>query len=200
MSTLVFLLQVLPATVMALVATFVGAALPIGGFLRMPLLLVGVLLFAGLMTFRRTRGWNLVLLLGLAVAAGALMGPALDAAHVSWTSAIVLMVALIGMAALIGKALRDRLHRAGFILWVLAWIYLAGWLIGGLLRPDELLRILWACAGLVVFGGLATVWFSRLGSEEIPPRGLSVALGCDLYLLGLNIAVAGQVLFLSMLG
>jgi FtsH-binding integral membrane protein len=194
MSWLVFVLQVLPVTGLAFVATLAGFALPVSEAMRIPLLLVGVLLFAGLMTFRRTRGWNLALLLGLAVVAGSLMGSALDDAHVSWTGATALMAALVGLAALIGRALQDRLRRAGFVLWVLAWIVLAGWLIGGLLHPEEWLRILWACAGLVIFGGLAAVWFSRLGSEEIPPRGLAVALGCDLYLLGLNIAVAGQVL------
>jgi hypothetical protein len=73
-------------------------------------------------------------------------------------------------------------------------IYLAGWLLGGLIDPPQWLRTLWASAGLVIFGGLAMVWFSRLESEEIPPGGLAVGLGADLYFLGLNIAVAVRML------
>jgi hypothetical protein len=199
MSWLAFILQVLPVTGMALLATVVGTAIPVSGAMRIPLLLIGVLLFAGLLTFRKTRGWNLALLLGLAAAAGALINTGTEVrGGPSWTGAIILMIALMALAAFIGKALHGRLRRTGLVTWVLACVYVAGWLPGGLLNPADWLRIIWAIAGLVIFSGLATVWFSRLESEEIPPRGLSFQQGCDLYLLGLNIAVAGQVLLTSL--
>lgn len=200
MSALAFTLQVLPALGLALIATFVGAAVPVGASMRIPLLLVGVLFFVGLMTFRRTRGWNLALLMGLAAVAGALISPGLGAGRrPPWTGAIALTMALTILAALAGKAMRGRLRKAGIALWVLAWIYLLGWIFGGLLDPPGWVRICWAGAGLIIFGGLVAVWFSQLGSEEIPPRGLAVAHGIDLYLLGLNIAVAGQVLLVSLI-
>jgi FtsH-binding integral membrane protein len=154
-----------------------------------------VLLFAGLMTFRRTHGWNLALLLALATVIGLLVGPGLNTERsLPWTGAIAITILLLVLAAFIGKALRKWFRKVGSALWLLAWVYVAGWLIGGLINPAEWLRILWASAGLVIFEGLVAVWFYKLSAQEIPPRGLAVAQGIDLYLLGLNIAVAGQVL------
>jgi hypothetical protein len=199
MSALAFILQVLPVTGLALVVTFVGASVPVGDSVRVPLLLVGLLLFAGLLTFRRYKGRNLALLLGLALVVGALIKSELGAGDSpAWTGAAMLTIALMALAAFIGNALRGRLRRTGFIQWLLACVYLAGWGLGGLFDPPEWLRILWTSAGLVIFGSLAAVWFSQLKPEEIPPGGLAVGLGADLYLLGLSITVGAQVLLTSL--
>lgn len=201
MSALVFAIQVLPVSGLALVATLVGASIPISGTLRIPLLLVGVLLFVGLMTFRRAHGWNLTLLLALAAVVGTLLHPGFYAERsLPWTGAIAIMILLLISAAFIGKALRKWFRRVGSALWLLAWVYLAGWMIGGLINPAEWLRILWASAGLVIFGWLVAVWFSQLSAQEIPPRGLAITQGCDLYLLGLSITAVGQVLLTSLVG
>ena len=197
MSLLAFSLQVLPVSLLALGATVVGAMARISDAWRLPLLLVGVMLFAALLTFRKTPGWNLALLLALAAVAGMFLGSSFEGTQgQSWGGALTVAFTLMGMAALIGHMLRGRLRRVGSALWMLAWIYLAGWILLVMLNPAAWLRALWSGAGLVIFGGLVVVWFSELGDEENPVRGLAVPQGCDLYLLGLNIAVAARVLLL----
>ncbi len=197
MSLMAFALQVLPVLLMALAATLIGGVVPVSEAWQLPLLLVGVLLFVALLTFRKAPGWNLALLLALAAVAGMLLGSAFSGEHsASWGSALGLAFALMGLAALVGYALRGRLGRAGCALWILAWIYLLGWLAFMLLNPADWLRAVWAGAGLVIFGLLLVVWFSDLTGEKKSSRGLAVSQGTDLYLLGFNIAVAARVLLL----
>jgi FtsH-binding integral membrane protein len=196
-SLMAFALQVLPVSLMALAATLIGGLVHVSGAWQLPLLLVGVLLFVALLTFRRAPGWNLALLLALATVAGMLLGSAFRGEQgASWGGALALAFALMGLAALIGYALRGRLGRAGCALWILAWVYLLGWLAFMFLNPANWLRAAWSGAGLVIFGLLLVVWFSDLTGEEKSSRGLAVSQGTDLYLLGFNIAVAARVLIL----
>jgi len=165
MSILAFTLQVLPVPALALVATAVGSTWHVSDAWRLPLLLIGVLLFVAMLTFRRVRGWNLALLLALAAVAGALLGSTFEGEPgSSWGGALALTFGTMVLAALVGNAMRSRLRPVGSALWMLAWLYLVGWF-------------------LVV----------------VLDRGLAVPQGCDLYLLGLNIAVAARVLFASMI-
>lgn len=196
MSLLAFALQVLPVSLMALVATAIGAALRVDQAWQLPLLLVGVLLFAGLLTFRNAAGWNLALLLALAAVAGAFLGSAFgEGQNLAPVGALALTFILIALAAVIGRALRSRLRRAGFVLWLMAWIYLVGWLAIVFLDPAARFHAAWAGAGLAIFACLTVVYFSQLAGEE-SGRRLAVPQGCDLYLLGLNITVAARLLFL----
>ena len=198
MSILAFTLQVLPVPALALVATAVGAAWHVSDAWRLPLLLIGVLLFVATLTFRRMRGWNLALLLTLAAVAGALLGSTFEGEHGgSWGGALALTFGMMGLAAWVGNALRRKLRPVGSALWMLAWLYLAGWFLVVVLDPAAWLRVLWSGAGVVLFGCLLAVWFSELWGGDSSGGGLAVPQGCDLYLLGLNIAVAARVLLVS---
>jgi hypothetical protein len=199
MSFLAFALQVLPVSLLAFAATALGALLRLDERLRLPLLLLGVLLYAALMTFRHTPRWNLVILLALAAAAGALLVSVLGSNQgAAWGPGVGLSLGIITLSLSLGRALRGRFRRAGKALWILAWIYLAGWLLLLALEPALWLVTVWAGAGVAIFGGLIVVWYAQLGAME-SARSLAVPQGSDLYLLGLNIAVALQML-LTFLG
>ena len=198
MSLMAFALQVLPVSLMAVAATLIGAALQVDRAWQLPLLLVGLLLFAAFVTFRRASGWNLALLLALAVVAGVVLGSAFgDGQELGPVGALVLTFVLLAVAALIGSVLRSRLRRVGFLLWTMAWVYLVGWVVSVPLDPAAELRAAWAGAGLAIFLCLAVVYFSRLAIGE-PGRGLAVAPGSDLYLVGLNVAIALRILLHSL--
>jgi FtsH-binding integral membrane protein len=200
MSILAFTLQVLPVPALALVATAVGSAWQVNDAWRLPLLLIGVLLFVAMLTFRRVRVWNLVLLLTLAAVAGALLGSTFEGEHGgSWGGALALTFGMMGLAVWVGNALRRKLRPVGSALWMLAWLYLAGWFLVVVLDPEAWLRALWSGAGVILFGCLLTVWFSELWGEDRTGKGLAVPQGCDLYILGLNIAIAARVLLTSLI-
>ncbi|MGD8814845.1 MAG: hypothetical protein PVI78_10260 [Anaerolineales bacterium] len=197
MSLLAFTLQVLPVSALALGAMFLGIKL-LSGLVsvpwQLPLFLIGVLLFVAMLTFRRVRVWNLILLLTLALVAGALLGLVFDVGYVSWGSVLGLTCALLVLAIALGTILRGRLRWLGRVLWLLAWLYLAGWLLIVIWNPATWMRLTWAVSGVIFFSGLALVWFSELEGKHNPAGSLAVPEGCELYLLGLNIAIALRVL------
>jgi hypothetical protein len=55
-----------------------------------------------------------------------------------------------------------------------------------------MLQTIWAFAGLIIFGGLAATWFANLMTSEEKPNNVSLAI--DLFIVGLNLFVAGRVL------
>ncbi len=197
MSLLAFALQVLPVFGLALGATVLGnmlLAVYVTKPWQIPLLLVGALLFVALLMFRKTRIWNLVLLLALALVAGVLTGVAFTDGGRAWGAVLSMTCALLILALLFGTYLRGKIGRGLRFLYLLTWFYLAGWLLILIWDPALWLRILWIVAGAILFTGLAVIWFSEWEGKENPVGVLAVPEGSELYILGLNIAIALRVL------
>jgi hypothetical protein len=197
MSLLAFALQVLPVFGLALGATILGNVLLAVYVTRpwqLPLFLLGALLFVALLTFRKIRTWNLVLLGTLALVAGALTGVAFPDGGGAWGAVLSMTCALLILALLLGTYLSGKLSRGLRMLYLLTWFYLAGWLLILIWDPALWLRVLWVIAGVIIFTGLAVVWFSEWEGKETPVGVLAVPEGCELYILALNIAIALRVL------
>jgi hypothetical protein len=197
MSLLAFAMQVLPVFGLALGVTILGnvfLAVYVTRPWELPLLLIGALLFVALLTFRKTRIWNFVLLLALALVAGVLTGVAFTGGRGAWGAVLSMTCALLILALMLGTSLRGKLNRGARLLYLLTWFYLAGWLIILIWDPAVWLRILWVVTGAILFTGLAVIWFSEWEGKETPVAVLAVPEGCELYILGLNIAIALRVL------
>ncbi|NIS82215.1 MAG: hypothetical protein GTO14_18870 [Anaerolineales bacterium] len=191
-----FVLQILPITGLAMVSTVVGLfAMPVevGFRLEIPLLLLGLLLFVTMQTFKNESGWNVTLLLGFSLVVGAILSVmgGVDSSR-GWIFAIGGMTFILASAALVGRFLRGRFAVLGVGLWMSSWVYLFGWGAIALLHLEESLLAIWALAGLVIFAGLSVVWFAGIADrarEDTVP-----ALAMDLYILGINLAIAARLL------
>lgn len=196
MAWAVFIIQVLPLSFLA----GLGVALGLGFVaerltesLQLPIVILGLLVFIGMITFRETRGWNIALLLSFGVIAGGFLGSIFpEGTGVSWVMALLTGLGVIFLAAGIGNWLGVRLRGLGVGLWIGSWIYLLGWVLLALTDSSSTLQTLWAAAGMVIFGGLAASWFANLVTTE--QQSSNVSLAIDLFVLGLNLFVAGRVL------
>ncbi len=187
---LAFAVRVLPLYLAALALTVAGWAVRAPQAWLAPLAVCVVLLFAALLTFRRTPTWSTILLLGLALTVGAVLRLVAGSPH--------------GMGPDLGGCARRTARGCGHraddsvsatpgcagALWTLAWIYVLGaWLFP---MGQGNLRAWWAGAGLLVFAGLAVIWFADWPArEERDPAGGPAA---ELYLIGLNLALAANAL------
>ncbi len=197
-----FIIRVLPVSALAMIATVAGMlAAPPDRIapLMLLLLLVAVLLFAAMLTFRESGGWNTGLLLGFALVVGLLLsGLHEDGVAHAWAGALGAMVAALGLSAVVGRALHGRLDMLGGGLWLISWAYLVGWGVIAVLRASPPFQVVWAVAGLLIFTGLAAAWFSALEGEREETLGVSLAI--DLYIFGFNLTLAAYVLMRGLSG
>jgi len=70
-------------------------------------------------------------------------------------------------------------------------VMLLGWVLIAVVEMPSVVQILWALAGLLIFGGLAATWFANLMTSE--SQSSNVSLTIDLFILGMNLLVAGRV-------
>ncbi len=186
---LAFAVRVLPFYLAALALTVVGWAVRIPQAWLVPLVVCVLLLFAGLLTFRQTPTWSTVLLLALALTVGAIIR-LMAGAHIAWVPCATAGLGVPLAGAVIGGGLRLRRGWVRGGLWALAWIYI----LGAWLTPfgPGTMRGWWAGAGLLVFAGLAVVWFGDWQARNAnDPAGGPAA---ELYLIGLNLALAANTL------
>jgi len=185
-----FSIQTVPFFFLALVSMFVGFQFSSSsaGSNLLPVMLVGLLLFAALITFKKTRGWNIALLLSLALVLGFIIGVLLSSENKSEAPVVVLRTLfLLLVAALIGSLLGQRSAYFGVSLWVASWVHVFGWVIIMIAQLSfEFIRI-WAVIGLIIFTGLAVVWFGRLEDHLVETTGPTLAI--DLYFLSINLSI-----------
>ena len=192
-------LQVLPFSVLGLVASILGAWLwppsgsPGGTILRALILLLS---FVGLVALKKTATWNIVLLAIFGALIGSFAGLLETGSKLQpWWLSLAMTLIILTISLLVGRAWRGRWNDIGVGLWVLTWIYLLGWAGLWLVHLDPLFQGVWAGFGLVLFGGMSAVWFSN--SEQDLERLPGSTLGIDLYLLTLNIILAARILLLN---
>lgn len=196
MAWAVFIIQVFPLTFLA----GLGVALGLGfvaerltAALQLPVVILGLLVFIGMITFRETRGWNIALLIGFGVIAGGFLGSIFpEGTGTSWAMALLATLGVIFLAAGVGNWLGVHLRRLGLGLWIGSWVYLLGWVLLAVTDSSPTLQTLWALAGMAIFGGMAAAWFANLMTTE--QQSSNVSLAIDLFVLGLNLFVAGRVL------
>jgi FtsH-binding integral membrane protein len=169
--------------------------MPLGGIpiLTVILAAVTILLFIALLTFREWQGWNLALLLGFSAALGAviaLLSPD-SQAPLGYTPFWLLLPCLV-FAALAGTWLGSRVGEIGAILWLVSWVYLLGWAALLFLELEAVLYLTWSVVGLVLFTGVAAVWFANMEQHFAQRSSVSVAI--DLYLVCLNLYLAALIL------
>lgn len=149
---------------------------------------LGLLAFLGLLTFKKTRGWNVLLLGFFSVIAGAVIGASLPVMAANWWESAL----RAGLAALAGgvtgAAFGAKLAGLSKPLWVLAWIYLVGLLLIWAGRAWDVRAESWGLAGAAVFTGLVSVRVARWRSGGLATS--SAAEAADLVLLMANLLLA----------
>ena len=191
-----FAATILPPLLAALIASGLGGAalsprITTGSVV--PLTLFGLLLFVAMVTFKRARGWNAALLVAFSFVAGGVVNWLFeDRIGGTWLGAVSAAILILAISAPVGRRIGPRLVGIGAWLWLLSWVYLFGWVVVAVLRPPPSWIRAWAIGGLVVYAGLSATWFAGLDPEQEDPSGTAWAV--DLYLLGLNLAIAVRVL------
>lgn len=191
-----FSLQILPVLLLGGLVTWLAFVFtPPFDSLVVTLILVAVaiLLFGGLLTFRENYGWNLGLLFGFAAALGAAFSQLSNGLSQSSSIGLfgIIVLCLLAGGGL-GRWLGDRFEEAGVILWLVSWAYLLGWVGLVLLGLDPVFYLTWSAVGLVLFTGLAAVWFSNLEDHLRNPSSVSSAI--NIYLIGINLGIAALIL------
>ena len=185
-----FGIRILPFTLLALAATGFGMRVlspHVTPAMRLPAVILVLLAFIAYLTFRQSKAWSLALLIGLTMGAGCLLSE-ISALHTgAWAKPLGLAALVVSVAALISRALRDRLAWAGAGFYALSWVYLLGWPVLNLLQVSRLITTCWALGGVVIFAGLACFWFSALPRRVETSTGPSLA--GDLYLLLFNLSL-----------
>jgi hypothetical protein len=193
---MVFAVQVLPVAVLAVFGSLAGASViasRLPASMTLPTLLVGLVLFVAMLTFRDNVGWNTALLVGFGLAAGIYLRWAFpESAGGQWPAAIATGLVILSVAAAVGPRGGQRLAWLGPGVWALSWIYLVGWIALAWLRLGRGASVGWAAAGLLVFGILSMIWFGS--QSRRPARVSATSLAIDLYILGLNLVVAARVI------
>lgn len=190
-----FFIQIFPLTFIA----GIGAAFGLGfmaeripGSLQLPIAIIGLLVFIALITFREVGGWNIGLLIGFGVIAGAFLGSIFPTdGNLDWSMALLAALGLLFLASAVGNWLGERLRNLGVVFWVASWVYLLGWVLLAIVDFPSVFQIIWALAGLIIFSGLASTWFANLMTSETPSSNVSLAI--DLFIIGMNLLVAGRV-------
>ncbi len=186
---LAFAVRVLPIYLAALGLTAAGWSIRLPASWLAPLAVCVLLLFAALLTFRRTPAWSTILLLALALTVGAVIR-LMAGAQIAWVPSAAAGLGVPLASATIGRGLRLRRNWVRGGLWAEAWIYI----LGAWLTPfgEGNTRVWWAGAGLLVFAGLTVVWFGDWQARDArDPVGGPAA---ELYLIGLNLALAANAL------
>lgn len=191
-----FALQVFPFTILGLVISGLSAWLWPASLATGSLILRGLLLllsFVGLMALKRLTNWNVAVLMIFAAFVGSFVRVLFPEDRVEvWWGVIVLSLFVVGVSSLFGWNWKGRWREVGIGFWLLAWIYLLGWLGFLLFRPDPIFQKVWGGFGLSIFAGMTMVWFST-GESAINTTPGS-ALGIELYLLTLNAMLAAWIL------
>lgn len=154
----------------------------------LPTVLIGLLLFAALITFKKTSGWNIAFLISLALVLGFIIDGLLPSESGSESLAIGLRTLfLLIFTAFIGSLLGQRSAYFGFSFWVASWVHIFGWVVILIARlPFAFIKI-WAVIGLFIFMGLSAFWFGQL--EDYLDESTGPALAIDLYFLSINLSI-----------
>ncbi len=180
-----FLVRVVPYLGMAGVACWIGRSIgswvPDSGRVYLMSITWGLLI--GLYILEEEPGWNVALLLGFALAAGALFEEIDLGAFrgkVWSTLASCLCLSFVG-----GSLSGRRLRGVGVYLFPLAILYLLGWVFLKFFPVPGAWVSLWACLGLLLFLLIGVSVFSR-GKVE-GGQGSPVPLASDLFVVTLNL-------------
>ena len=146
------------------------------------------LAFVALRAFGTAEGWNILLLGCLSILGGSLLGVMLSKAETQWIRVGGWALLAASAGGLSGIAARQILMRWARPLWVVAWIYVLGWLISMLgTLPDGWIPV-WGAAGAAVFAGLIGVrlarWLDGMGRDTSGPAeaGSLLLLMANLFL------------------
>jgi hypothetical protein len=191
-----FGLQILPVLLLGNILLAITFALmpPVDNpILTVILSAITMFLFIAMLTFREQQGWNLALLLGFSVLLGAVIsalgtGPGETLGY----EPLWLLLPCLAIGAIAGSFLSSRVGEVGAILWLISWVYLLGWAALIFLQLDPIFYLTWSVVGLLLFTGLAAVWFAHLELHLAQRSSVSVAI--DLYLLGINLYLAALIL------
>ena len=149
--------------------------------------IIALVLFISLQIFKRVAPLNLILLLILALSAGALLNW-FDLGSSGWFPWVVLTLGLVSSLAW-GYGLGIRLGWLGNLLYLFSIVYLLGWVLLYFIPQIETWTLAWALIGLFVFMGLVThiVTEARYSSEN----KTAVPLVSELFVLFFNLFWGG---------
>lgn len=164
-----------------------GGQIPFGGW---PLLTISALaLLIMLQIFKTAPRWSVILLLGLALLAGALLNW-LDIQGPSWLPWVTLSVGmLLSLAWAYGLGVRLRWVGAAFSPVTIG--YLLGWFVLYVLPVPVVPSTVWAWLGLFLFWGLGTHIVTEARFSQSSAR--AIRLACDLFVVYFNLFWLGAV-------
>jgi FtsH-binding integral membrane protein len=191
-----FGLQILPVLLLGGILLAITFALmpPVDNpILTVILAAITMILFIAMLTFREQQGWNLPLYLGFSVSLGAVIASlGTDPVGTFKFEPLWLVLPCLGVGAIAGSWLGSRSGEIGVILWLVCWVYLLGWAALIFLQLDPVFYLTWSAVGLVLFTGLAAIWFSHMADQLKQQSSISAAI--DLYLICINLYLAATIL------
>ena len=192
-----FAVQVLPPVILVGLSQWIAymstPASTDSTFILIVAAITGLLVIATL-TFRERHGWNLWLLLGSSVGSGSTISLLTRGTNLIPDSKPFLIVLVcLALGASTRKWFGVKGSELSVILWLVSWVYLSGWVALRLLRLDLVLYVTWSIVGVALFTGISGVWFATM-ADEMNKRS-SVSLAIDLYVIGINLFLAGMTLF-----
>lgn len=190
------ILQATPLLALALLGTAIGIEGLSPLFSSSDIILLAVLAgiaFAALSIFKDAAGWRAALLFIFAGLLGcilAILSP--EISGFAWLDEAFLAALVLALAAVTSSELRIVHRRFRIAIWALSLIYVLGW--GGIALGlvAVISQSSWALFGIVVFGLAALTWFAQAKNRVKEVAGLTLAF--ELYLLGVNLAVAFKIL------
>ncbi|MBC8505615.1 MAG: hypothetical protein ISR58_15985 [Anaerolineales bacterium] len=152
--------------------------------------IIALVLFATLQIFKQVTPLNFVLLLMLALSAGALLN-SFDLESGNWFPWVVLSMGLV-IPLVWGYGLGIRLGWVGALFFPFTIVYLLGWVILYFIPELEAWTLAWALIGLFVFIGLVTHIVTEARYSNVEEK--QVPLASDLFILHFNLFWIGAVI------
>jgi hypothetical protein len=174
----VLLIRLAPLLGLGICAAVIGFNLadliPPGGRIYLVIVLLALLL--SLVILDTEPGWNLILFLSFAGAAGALLFWS-GAAFTRWNT-WVLFLSLIVISILGGTFLGARFGRAGRFLFPITILYLIGWTLFLFYQLPAALKMIWIISGLILFTliNISLLIRGKTQNQEGSPVPLAIGL------------------------
>jgi len=155
--------------------------IPIAG--RIYLILVFLGLLFGMIILDTEPGWNVVLFLGFALAAGIVIN--WSGAEITRIKTWIVFSGLLIISLVGGWYLKSKFGRAASVLFPLTIIYMIGWMLFLFFELSPVLERFWILLGLMLFTLIATAVF--VGGKTMNKQDSIMPLANELFVVLFNL-------------
>ncbi|MCJ7717024.1 MAG: hypothetical protein MUO54_10975 [Anaerolineales bacterium] len=183
---LAMLVRVVPLLGLGTIFTIVGYRL--ASIFQMTnsiyILFVFLVLLVSMMILDKEPGWNVVLFLGFALAAGVIL--LWSSAEITQPKTWILFSILVLVSLAGGLFLSKRIGLAATVLYPTTILYMIGWVLFLFFELPGLFKMIWIVLGLVLFTLIIIAILSR-GENQSQEDNAAVPLAIELYVLLFNL-------------